>query len=203
VTAAAPTLTPEEYLAFEAASPTKHEFVRGEIYAVSGVTDAHNEIGQNVASLLRAHLRGKPCRSYATDVKLRVEAANVYFYPDVFVTCDPRDAGDALVKRSAVLVVEVLSASTAEYDRGDEFADYRKLDSLREYVLVDSREQRVTVHRRNAAGRWELDWLTEKDTLALESVGLEVAVAALYEDTTTEVPVAPRAHAPEERPGRG
>ena len=183
-------LTPDEFLAMENASPTKHEYVRGEVFAMSGVSDAHNDVAGNVYTHLRAHLRGKPCRAYITDVKLRVEAADAFFYPDVFVTCDARDLDDPLVKRSAVLIVEVLSPSTAEYDRGDKFADYRRLPELREYVLVDARARRVEVFRRNAAGRWERDWLGSADTLALESIELALPVAELYEDTRVPEPAA-------------
>lgn len=177
-------LTPDAYLAMEAESGAKHEYVRGEVFAMSGASDAHNDVASNVHARLRAHLRGKPCRAQLTDVKLRVEAAGAFFYPDVFVTCAPSDLDEPLVKRSAVLVVEVLSASTADYDRGDKFADYRRLPDLREYVLVDSRAQRVEVFRRNDAGRWERDWLGAGNVLTLESIGLTLAIAAIYDDTS-------------------
>ena len=182
--AVAPPLAPDAYLAMEAASATRHEYVRGEVFAQAGATDAHNDVATNVHARLRAHLRGSPCRAYLADVKLRVAAADAFFYPDVFVTCDLADAADPLVKRSAVVVVEVLSASTADYDRGAKFADYRKLPALREYVLVDSRARRVEVFRKNAAGRWERDWLGGGDDLALEAIGLTLPVSALYDDTT-------------------
>lgn len=185
--------TASEYLAFEEASPLRHEFVRGEVFAMAGTTDAHNEVTQNLAALLRAHLRGGPCRAYVIEVQLRVELADAYFYPDLFVTCDPRDRDDPRVKRYAKLVVEVLSESTAAYDRGDKFDDYRRLESLREYVLVDSRARRAMVYRRSdEAARWEFEPVPADGSLLLASIALRVPLAALYEDTSVPSPVTPR-----------
>lgn len=177
------TMSTDAYLAFEGTSSTKHEYVRGEVFAMAGTTDAHNDVVGNVSAILKAHLRGGPCRTYFVDVKLRVEAADVFYYPDVFVRCDARDLEDPLVKRHAVVVVEVLSESTAETDRDEKFADYRKLETLREYVLVDSRVRHVVSYRRKDDGTWQFVPATAEETLTIESVGLTVAVAALYEDT--------------------
>ncbi|MBM4321881.1 MAG: Uma2 family endonuclease [Deltaproteobacteria bacterium] len=171
-----------EYLMFESQSRVKHEYVRGELFAMAGATKAHNDVAGNVHSILRARLHGRPCRTYIADVKLRVEPADVYFYPDVLVTCDPRDHADPLVVRHPVLVFEVLSDSTADYDRGEKFADYRRIESLAEYVLVDSRAKRVEVFRREQHG-WRFLPLAAGDTLTLASIGLDVPVAALYDDT--------------------
>ena len=182
-------MTADEFLAYELASPTRHEFVRGEVFAMSGASDAHNEVVFNLAALVRPHLRGRPCRTYGLDVKLRVEAADAYFYPDLFVTCDPRDLADPLVKRSAVLVVEVLSESTASYDRTEKFDDYRRLPSLEEYALVDSRARRIIVYRRTSTGTWEFDPVADGGAVRFASIGLTVSVEALYEDSS--VPTAP------------
>lgn len=187
-------MTPEEYLAYEAESPVKHEYVQGEVFAMSGTTKNHNLVTSNMHVMLRTALRGGPCRAYIAEVKVRVESANAYFYPDVHATCDPRDHDDPLVSRHPSVIVEVLSDSTADYDRGGKFAMYRQLESLREYVLVDSREQRVDVFRRSEHG-WVYVPLEAGDTLSLESVGVTVPVAALYEET--DVPE--QLPAPEER----
>jgi Uma2 family endonuclease len=181
-----PAMTADEFLAFEARSATKHEFVRGELFAMSGTTDAHNVVAGNVYGLLRAHQRGGPCRAFIESVKLRVDAANAFFYPDVFVTCDDRDHADPLVKRHPTLIVEVLSESSADDDRGAKFADYRKLASLREYVLIDARARAAEVFRRGDDGKWAFEPADAAGESALESVGLRVAVAALYEDA--EIP---------------
>ena len=95
------TMSPDDYLAFEEQSGARHEFVRGEVFAMSGTTDAHNDIVGNLYTAIRAHLRGGSCRVQMESVKLRVDAANVYFYPDIFVTCDPRDRDDPPVSDGA------------------------------------------------------------------------------------------------------
>jgi Uma2 family endonuclease len=104
---------------------------------MAGAGEGHVTVALNVAMTLRSHLAGTPCRTFITDMKLRVEAANAFFYPDVMVTCSPQDATDPLVKREPVLLVEVLSPSTGACDRGDKFAANRRLAALREYLLVD------------------------------------------------------------------
>ncbi len=185
--AAPRSLSPEEYLALEATSDEKHEYVRGEVFAMAGTSVAHNVITGNLHAALRAHLRGGPCRVLFESVKLRVDAANVYFYPDLFVTCDPRDADDPLVQRHATLIVEVLSESTSDYDRGEKFADYRRSSTLQEFVTVDSRIQQVVVYRRNDTGVWEFHPAEAGGEVVLASVGLTLPVAAIYEDTSVPV----------------
>lgn len=144
-------LTPEEYLAFEEKSSAKHEYINGEVYAMSGGTDDHNTIAQNVQVALRAHLRGSNCRVYIGDVKAQLEARNCY-YPDVLVTCNPADRETPLYKRFPKLIVEVLSPSTEAFDRGDKFIDYRSFESLEEYVLIAPKHRRVEVFRRAEGG---------------------------------------------------
>ena len=143
----------DDYLEWEQRQPERHEYVRGEVFAMAGTTDRHNEISGNCYTLLRQHLRGTPCRVYIADVKVRVDAADCGFYPDVQVTCAESDRADRLVKRSPVLVVEVLSASTATFDVGDKFAAYQQLDSLQEYVLVDQNRMSVKCFRRDRQGQ--------------------------------------------------
>ncbi|MDS4040880.1 MAG: Uma2 family endonuclease [Candidatus Competibacter sp.] len=182
------TFTYADYLEWEQRQPERHEYVRGEVFAMAGTTDRHNEISLNFATLLRQHLRGTPCRVFMADVKVRVEAADCGFYPDLQVTCAESDRADRLVKRFPVLVVEVLSDSTASYDLGDKFAAYQQLDSLREYVLVDQERIRVQVYRRRD-GQWWVDSVGPGGRLSLESVGLECPVGVLYEDLS-EPPIA-------------
>ena len=189
--------TYDDYLEWEQRQPERHEYVRGEVFAMAGTTDRHNEISGNFYTLLRQHLRGTPCRVYIAEVKVRVEAADCGFYPDVQVTCAESDRADRLVKRSPVLVVEVLSDSTASYDLGDKFAAYQQLDSLQEYVLVDQERIRVQIYRRRE-GRWWVDSVGQGGRLRLESVELEGPVEALYEDLSE--PLAAESREPERRP---
>jgi Uma2 family endonuclease len=177
--------TADEYLAWEERQDTKHEYIRGEVYEVYGMVgarDAHVTVSLNVATLLRAHTRGTPCRTYIADMKLRVEAADVYFYPDVFVTCDALDRDSDKFKSRPTLVVEVLSDSTAAFDRGQKFGTYRMLDSLREYVLIDADLRTVDVFRRNAEGRWVLYPFESDGEVEFESLEFRAPLAAIFED---------------------
>jgi Uma2 family endonuclease len=181
-------LSPDDYLAAEAASLIKHEYRDGEVYAMAGGTDAHVTIALNLWALLRAHLRNRGCRAYALDMKAHIEALNCFYYPDVMVTCDDRDLPSSTVKRHPCLIVEVLSDSTEAFDRGDKFTDYRHLDSLQEYVLISQTRQQVEVFRRNVEGLWVLHPFSEGEGVSLTSVGWEGAIADLYEDVDFSVP---------------
>ena len=185
-----PAFSGDDYLAWEAQQPGRSEYVAGEVFAMAGVEDRHACASLNLAMALRAELRGSPCRVYRSDVKLRVEAADAYFYPDVFVTCSPVDRADRLVKREAVLVAEVLSESTEAYDRGDKFAAYRQLPSLREVLFIDIRRRAVDLYRIGDDGLWVLHPLLAGDALVLQSLGLTLAVEVLFDDLEDEPPVA-------------
>ncbi len=176
-------MTAAEFLAWDATQTIKHEFVQGEVFAMAGGEDRNNSVALNLVVALRQHLRGSPCRVYASDVKLRVEAADSYFYPDLMVTCSAADAADRLIKREPVLVVEVLSPSTAAYDRGDKFADYRMLPSLREYLLIDVASQRCDLFRKRPEdGLWVLHPSGADEAVQLASVDLTITPEALWAD---------------------
>lgn len=176
-------IDPDEYLHLEAQSPTKHEYRDGEIYPMTGASDAHVTIAGNLFALLRGHVRGTGCRVYISDMKAHIEARNCYYYPDVMVTCDPRDQQNEMFKQFPKLIVEVLSDSTETFDRGDKFADYQRLESLEEYVLINTRHQRVECFRRNEDGLWVLQYYTpDTEAFHLASLDFTDAIAALYED---------------------
>jgi Uma2 family endonuclease len=176
-----PRMSAEEFLAWDVHQTVKHEFVRGELLLKESADQRHNLTVGNVVMALRARLRDTPCRTLALDMKLRVEAADCFYYPDVLVTCSETDR-DPLLKREAVLVVEVLSPSTAAFDRGDKFADYRLLPSLREYLLLDPDKRRGDLYRKGSAGLWVLHPFGTDEAVRLESVGLELGAAVLWED---------------------
>lgn len=175
----------DDYLAGEAVSPVKHEYVAGEVFAMAGAGEAHVTIALNLAALLRAHVRGGPCRVYIADMKLQVERAQAFFYPDVFVTCDPADAAEPIEKRCAKAVIEVLSESTEAYDRGAKFAAYRQSPSLEEYVLIDSRTRSVEVFRRHPDG-WMLQSVPTDGRLELLSLGFGCSLDDIYEDVAED-----------------
>ena len=181
-----------EFLAWDESQQIKHEFVHGEVFAMAGGEDRNVTVAGNLYIALRPHLRGSPCRVYGSDVKLRVEAADCYFYPDLMVTCSALDAADRLIKREPVLVVEVLSPSTAAYDRGGKFAAYRQLPSLAEYLLVDVDAQRCDLFRKRPEdGLWVLHPTAPGGGVQLSSVDLAVSGDALWADLEPDVAAAP------------
>ncbi|HPE60970.1 MAG TPA: Uma2 family endonuclease [Thiolinea sp.] len=173
----------EEYLIREQDAPFRSEFVQGEVFAMAGAGDAHVTVTGNLFALLRSWLRGRGCRAYASDMKVRIGTDTAYCYPDILVTCEPEDHQRNYFKQAPVLIVEVLSASTEAYDRGGKFVLYRQLKSLQEYVLIDPRVFRVDVFRRNAQERWELFSFEGADSeLELASINFHTAMPVLYED---------------------
>ena len=182
-------MTAEEFLAWDATQTIKHEFVSGEVFAMAGGEDRNYTVTGNLYIALRQHLRGSPCRVYGSDVKLQVEAADCFFYPDLMVTCSATDAASRLIKREPALVVEVLSPSTAAYDRGDKFASYRMLPSLREYLLIDVASQRCDLFRkREGDGLWVLHPSRADEAVQLASVDLTVTPEALWADLEPPAP---------------
>lgn len=182
-----PFFSVEDYLQLETHSPIKHEYINGEVYAMAGASDSHVTIAGNLFALLRSHIRGSGCRVYIADMRVRIETRNCFYYPDVMVTCTLEDQETSNYKRFPKLIVEVLSASTEAFDRGDKFADYQTLNSLEEYVLINTRQHRVECFRRNADGLWVLQSYTpETDRFALSSVGFSDTLATLYEDVVLE-----------------
>ena len=179
----------QAYLAWEAEQSTKHEYHDGEVFAMAGASDAHVTVALNIAMALRNHLRGSPCSVFISDMKLRVEEDNAFFYPDIFVTCAESDRGQSHSKSAPVLVVEVLSPATSAYDRGAKFAAYRKLPTLREYALIDPERLSLDLFRRDGdSKRWVLHPIEAGGHVEWASVGLQVPLEALYEDvpmTTT------------------
>jgi Uma2 family endonuclease len=183
--AAKPKFSAADYIAWEATQEGRNEYLDGEVFAMSGASDTHVTVTMNVAMRLKTNLRGGPCRVLQTDMKLRVEADNAYYYPDLLVTCDDRDRGPTAEQAKAhpLMLVEVLSPSTAGYDHGAKFASYRKLPSLREYVLIDCERKLVEVFRKDDTGHWVLYPYADNDEVEFASVGLRLPMAAIYEET--------------------
>ncbi|MBE9256233.1 Uma2 family endonuclease [Dolichospermum sp. LEGE 00246] len=176
-------ITPEEYLELEENSPVKHEYIDGYIYAMAGALDAHITIAGNLFALLRNHVRGSGCRVYISDMKARIESLNRFFYPDIMVTCDNRDQETLGYKRFPCLIIEVLSDSTERFDRGDKFADYQTIETLQEYILINTKKPRVECFRRNQDGFWVLQsYVGEETSFQLHSISFAETMRQLYED---------------------
>ncbi|MCS6785562.1 MAG: Uma2 family endonuclease [Thiobacillaceae bacterium] len=174
----------DAFLAWESEQPTRHEYLQGEVFAMTGARDAHNTIALNIAAHLRTALRGGPCRVYIADMKLRLDATDAVFYPDVMVTCDARDRSPEAdqFKRHPILIVEVLSESTAAYDRGRKFEYYRGIDSLQEVLLVEQDRPHVDLYRRAERGHWLLESHGPGGQLHLASLGVSLPLGVIYED---------------------
>jgi Uma2 family endonuclease len=175
--------TYREYLAFEQSSNVRHEFLDGEIYAMAGGTPTHATICANIISVLSAQLRGRGCQVYSSDLRIRVLETGLATYPDVTVVCkraelDPEDRNTIT---NPTLVVEVLSPSTAAYDRGEKLEHYKRIPSLREVVLVAHDEQLIEVWRRGEDGAWSRRE-ARNGTLALTAVDCTIPVADVYSD---------------------
>ena len=178
-------ITPDEDLEMEEKSDIKHEYIDGYVYAMAGANDPHVTIALNMAFVIRNHLRGSSCRVYMSDMKAKIDSLNRFYYPDVMVTCDPRDTQTQNHKRFPKLIIEVLSKSTEAFDRGDKFADYQQIESLEEYVLVNTKRQRLDCFRLNEEGIWFLkSYSGEQDSFQLLSINFEGKFVDLYEDVS-------------------
>ena len=175
--------TPDEYLAMEENAEIRHEFVDGEIYDMSGASINHTRITGNAETTLRLALRGKPCEVFSRDLKVATHDRRFYFYPDVFVVCGEIETEPKRqdIIRNPILVIEVLSRSTQSFDKVEKFEWYRSIPSMQEYVMIE--QKRVYVEHYRKQGRfWILESLNDlNETRALESVGVSLSVAALYE----------------------
>jgi len=174
-----PMLTLEAYLAWENEQPEKHEFHRGEVFAMVGARRAHAEVVMNLGGYLRAALRGSPCSAYAESSKVQVGEDTV-LYPDVFITCDKADRGSEMIFRAPKVVVEVLSPTTQRYDRSEKFALYRRISSLREYILVDPDTRRVEAFRINELGQWVLHDMSDGAVFEVAALDLQMPMADVF-----------------------
>ena len=176
-------ITVAEYLEAEKSSDIRHEYIAGQVFAMAGASEEHNLISGNIYNLLRSHLRGSSCRAFMSDmkVKVKVQNAEILYYPDILVTCNPEDK-ERYFKTRPSLIIEVLSNSTETTDKREKRLNYQMLDSLQEYVLVYQDQIKVEVYRREVAGNWSMQILGKDDKLHLNSVGLNLTMADIYED---------------------
>ncbi len=180
------TMTAQEFSAWELDQPERHEFFRGEVFRVFGMGGARREhvrATMNIARSLDNHLRGTPCQVYMADMKVHVAATGDMFYPDILVTCDPQDLHASLEMQNPKLIIEVLSPSTATFDRGDKFLSYRRIDALQEYALVDPHAKTFEVYRRQANLRdWLLTQGSTEEGMVLHTVALTLPSEVLFEN---------------------
>lgn len=179
-----PKMTLAEFLAWESEQPDRHEFYRGETFAMVGGTARHNRVTLNLASRIGDHLDGTPCQVFAEGMKALL--AEGVLYPDVMVTCSGAEAGDEQTVPDPKLVIEVLSPSTKGYDKRDKFALYRTLGSLREYVLIDPAKREVEVFTLGDAGVWMFTDQTKADALRLASIDCVLPMAEVFKGVKSD-----------------
>lgn len=175
--------TPEEYLSLERSASIKSEFHDGQIYAVTGASRAHNLITVNIAGELRRQLKGRPCEAYINDMRVKAAKANSYHYPDIAVVCGTPEFEDTQVDTllNPTLLIEVLSPSTEAYDRGGKFAHYRKIASLREYLLVTQDQPGIERYLRQGEV-WILSESQGLDaSVSLESIACQLSLREVYD----------------------
>lgn len=188
-----PFLTAQGFLAWEAEQPLRYEYSNGEVVAMTGGTIPHNQLAVNLAALLKTHLRGKGCKVLTSNAKVGITEQELFYYADVSVTCDLRDKSARQYIRYPCLVAEVLSSGTEAIDRGEKFRQYRRIETLREYLIIDPDRLSVECYRLNERGNWELfHWLADDlesgndCEIELASVGIRFPLSLLYEDVTLE-----------------
>ena len=186
-----PSISPQEYLAWEEQQPLKYEYLNGAAYAMTGGTLAHNDIAVNLTTALRNHLRGKGCKVRMADAKVGITEGGPFFYPDILVTCDEGDRHARTLVQHPCLVIEVLSPSTEAFDRGEKFRQYRRLNSLKEYVLINSETMGVDCYRLNERNKWELTTYASDDVnspppdlveIQFASIDFQCPLSLIYED---------------------
>jgi Uma2 family endonuclease len=178
--------TVEEYLAFEEKSDQKHEFFDGEIFDMAGASERHALILASTSALLYMQVRNRPCKVYSNDLRVRVNQARHYTYPDIIVVCGEaqieRVRGDTLL--NPTVIIEVLSPSTENYDRTQKFQSYRTLESLQEYVLISQDSIHIEHYTRDI-DHWRVVDLTQpEDVLTLTSIDCTLSVSEIYEKVT-------------------
>jgi Uma2 family endonuclease len=183
-----PQMSLDEFTEWVLTQDRKYEYDKGEVfdvYAMAGAKANHNLVSINVGAALHSHLKGQLCQAFIADMMVRVEADNVGYYPDVMVTCSPEDRARQSFKTDPLLIVEVLSPSTAAYDRGKKFASYRLLPSLQHVVFIDP-EARSIDHFQRDGDRWIL-LPSAVSTVDFEQIDFKISTADVFDGVTDAV----------------
>lgn len=176
-------VTAAEYLAFEREAEERHEFYKGEIFAMSGASFKHNIIEDNLRGTLHTFLKGKKCRSFGSNLRIHIPQNTLYTYPDILIVCDEPKLSDEYFDTllNPTVIIEILSPSTANYDRGAKFDLYRQIESLKEYILIDS----ATIHFVHYIKNPDLTWtLSDSRNLnapfSITTIGLQIPLSEVY-----------------------
>lgn len=172
---------PQYYLKQEklSLSPIKYEYIKGQVYPIPATNYAHDIIALNLAFLLRNHLLASKCSVYGGEMKAHIEASDIYYYPDVMVSCKPTAADDC--QRYPHLVVEVMSPDTQAFDRQSKFLNYQAIETLQEYVLISQEHVSIECFRRTSSGNWLVDTYSKGEQVYFTSVNFNCAIADIYD----------------------
>jgi len=179
-------MTIQEYLAFEKLSTDKHEYYRGEIFMMAGAMPRHNVIFKNVFRDIATHLKGKTCQPYGSDLRINIPENTLFTYPDISIIC-----GDIVTSEhdddsatQPTILIEILSQSTKNYDRGNKFKLYRDIPTLKEYILIDSESISIEAFSINQNNHWELvEYKTLDSSLSIASIGFQLPLVEIYDGT--------------------
>ena len=179
-------LTPEEYLEWESNALQKHEYYRGELFAMAGASVRHNVIAKNLMIGIGVRLQGKQCQPYGSDLRIHIPENTLFTYPDISIICRDiveEETNDDYTIEPAV-IIEILSPSTKGYDRGEKFRLYRDIPTLKEYILIDSESIAIEAFRINASGHWELEeYKSLNEVLPIPVVDITIPLHDIYEGT--------------------
>lgn len=175
-----PRFTPSEYFDWEEQQLERHEYIDGEVYAMTGGTINHSQIASNFNRVLGNHLDGGSCKTLNSDARINILETNDYSYPDASVTCDDRDKRNTQYIVYPCLIIEVLSDSTEAYDRGEKFYRYRRNLVLQDYILASAKSISIDLYHKNDAGEWVISNYRSGDTVTLKSIGLSFPIEQVY-----------------------
>ncbi len=182
---ASTTLAFSDYLEYEKTSPVRHDYIAGQLFEIETLSPQHDRLAINIGSGLYDRLQETSCQVFTAEMKLWIPSADVVYYPDVMVVCDPEDSNPNY-KTNPQLIVEILSSNTVATDRQEKFFAYQKLPSFQEYVLVPQDPIGIEIYRKTAEGDWEKILLNPKEDLYLESLGVTLTLSEIYEDSLME-----------------
>ena len=179
-------LTPEEYLEWESTALQKHEYYRGELFAMAGASVRHNVIAKNLMIGIGMRLQGKQCQPYGSDLRIHIPENTLFTYPDISIICrdviEEETSDDYTIEPT--VIIEILLPSTKSYDRGEKFGLYRDVPTLKAYILIDSESITIEAFRINTSGHWELEeYKSLNEILAITAVDLAIPLHDIYEGT--------------------
>lgn len=184
-----PFISPEDYLAMERSATEKHEYFKGEVFAMSGASLEHNRIFHNIYGQLFTHLKGKDCTPYGSDLRIHIPANSLYTYPDISIICGTPELTDEwsdTITNPAV-IIEILSKSTADYDRGGKFTLYRSIQSLKEYILIDSTQTCIEIFTKQFNEHWLLsEYKKLTDIVEVKTISFQLLLQEVYTDVFSE-----------------